>query len=257
MRAATLWCALAMFGIGCGTQPQEIGEAAIGAADPVQVVALHEPLQSAAMRQQLCDAIARDGNWGSEQQRAAFVGACQSHTFTVTAKTISRLYGSLETCEPLTMALDVTIEAAGRTFTGRVARTLDHFQFVWRATVEIPTSNDDALIRAIAEAGGEYFRVEDPPYEDNVREVAWSAAPAAFRQTVDQKLADENALQEEHGGSVTLADGLYELVADDGHRIGWVVPMDFSIDDPLFDGGGLYLFYNVDGDLLVENTWWG
>ncbi|MEM9192282.1 MAG: hypothetical protein AAGF12_24120 [Myxococcota bacterium] len=39
--------------------------------------------------------------------------------------------------------------------------------------------------------------------------------------------------------------------------VGYMLGIEYAIDEPLFDGGGASLYIHLEGDLVVEVEWWG
>ena len=39
--------------------------------------------------------------------------------------------------------------------------------------------------------------------------------------------------------------------------VGYFIGLDFFIDDPIFDGGGVNLYMNLNGDIISDETWSG
>ena len=46
-------------------------------------------------------------------------------------------------------------------------------------------------------------------------------------------------------------------IIKDGQVVGYIVPVEYYIDDSLFDGGGVTMFFDIQGRLVVAVEWWG
>ena len=42
-----------------------------------------------------------------------------------------------------------------------------------------------------------------------------------------------------------------------GEVVGYMVGIEYYIDDTLFDGGGENLYFNLNGELVYDAPWWG
>jgi hypothetical protein len=39
--------------------------------------------------------------------------------------------------------------------------------------------------------------------------------------------------------------------------VGYMIGLDYSIDHVLFDGGGVNLYLNLEGEVVSDEEWWG
>lgn len=128
---------------------------------------------------------------------------------------------------------------------------------IYLVVYETLVANHDDLIREMADEAGEYFRYEGTEYEDNFRPVAWSAIPPEMMERFRAYVDSLNDIEPDAQPlNAELGDENFEIVLD-GAVIGYVQSVWYGIDDPLFDGGGLWVYWNAAGAVVTETEWWG
>lgn len=247
-----------------GTSPagQPDPDQATGKADgaaAVEVIESDEPLQSNTFKSLLCDAITPAYGWDTVEQRDAFEDGCIDHRFTVTQMTRSRLYTHADDGEAVTLELKVLVEFDTLTFETAIVREWSDNRFSWAAKVDdVPEGLDrDRLIRDIADEVGEYFWGEDDP--DTFKPIRFDELPAGVQATArDRESHLDEALEHQwdDNGAAISDEGPFEI-HHEGQLIGYVVSIDYWIEDSLFDGGGTTVYLNTLGDVVEEVEWWG
>ena len=247
---------------GNTTIAQPDPDGATGKADgaaAVEIVSMDEPLYSDTFKTMLCDAITPAYGWDTVEQRAAFADGCTDHRFTVAQTTRSTLYTHADDGDPVTLELKVRVDFDELSFDAAIARQWGDNQFTWVARVDdLPEGQDrDRLIQDIADEVGEYFWGEDDP--DTFKPIRFDELPAAVQSTaLDRESHLNEALghQWEDNGAGISDEGPFEI-HHEGQLIGYVVSIDYWIEDSLFDGGGTTVYLNTLGDVVEEIEWWG
>ncbi len=240
-------------------QPNPEGDGKADGAPVVDVVATDEPLVSTTFKRMLCDAIVPNYGWDTVEQRDAFANGCTDHDFTVTEMTRSTLYTHADDSEAITLAMQVLVEFDALAFETSLVRDYVDFELTWSANVDsTPEGLDrDAIIQRIADEVGEYFWGEDDP--ETFKPLRFDDLPEAVQATArDRERALNDALEREWGdNSAYISDeGPFEILHE-GQRVGYVVSIDYWIEDSLFDGGGATLYLNTLGDVVDEVEWYG
>ncbi len=247
---------------GPATASQPNPDAAAGKADgatAVEVVEADEPLYSTTFKRMLCGEITPRYHWDTVQQRDAFQDGCTEHRFTVTEMTNSTLYTHADDGDAITMQLKVRVDFEDLSFETSLTRVFGDYQFSWDATVDsLPEGvNRDELIQDIADEVGEYFWGEDDP--DTFRPIRFDELPAVVQATAREREDNLNEAlghQWEDNGAGISDEGPFEIMHE-GQVIGYVVSIDYWIEDSLFDGGGTTVYLNTLGDVVEEIEWWG
>jgi hypothetical protein len=120
-------------------------------------------------------------------------------------------------------------------------------------------SADQKFIGELADAVGEYFDYESSSYASNVQPTSLAKLPEAVRARAESLLADERewVLAGGHGGDAEINEEEIFAILKDGRTVGFVVALNDLISDPLFDGAGIRLFFDVEGHLVTEVRWTG
>jgi hypothetical protein len=127
------------------------------------------------------------------------------------------------------------------------------------------TSDDELsstreLIADVARASGEYFRYEETRYAANVALVPFAALPDKLRAVASERLAAEEDDLLEHEGkdaAARFSDVMYKIVNGDGRAVGYVIAIEHDIGHPLWDGSGVYVFYDTRRNVVTETRWTG
>jgi len=225
----------------------------------VELVPTNEPLYSTTFKKMLCEAITPAYGWDTIEQRDSFEADCTEHQFTVTEMTRSTLYTHANDGDAVTLAMKVVVEFEALEFETSLVREYRDYQFSWVANVDsIPNGLDrDGLIQDIADEVGEYFWGEDDP--DTFKPIDFDAMPEVVQATArsrEDSLDEAMSHQWEDNGAGISDEGPFEVVHE-GQVIGYVVGIDYWIEDSLFDGGGTTIYLNTLGDVIDEVEWWG
>lgn len=263
-------CTVAVLGCDPGTPPpagpRYDDDAAAGKADGAAAVELtpaDESLGSTSLRKTICAEIVRTHPFATSAQRNGFSDGCLDHKFTIVEFATSTKLAHLDDGDAMTMAMRVDVNADPFSFETRLVRDFDSatFNFRWRAEV-IPGPIDAArqTIEALADEMGEFFSPDDAP--DSFEFVKEVDVPAIVLEAARERVAeiDEdmgNVDPHQEFGSAFLSDeGIWRII-DNGKTIGFVFPVEFFIDHPLFDGGGTTLYYDAEGGIVEEIDWFG
>ncbi len=114
---------------------------------------------------------------------------------------------------------------------------------------------DHQFIAQMATDIGEYFRYETSAYANNVARLAPEALPEIIRARAQARLAEERQGLAPRG-SADLGEDAYAIVKD-GRTIGYVIAIDHAIDDPLWDGSGVHVYVDLQGNVVMEIPWTG
>ncbi len=225
----------------------------------------NEPLQSSTLRKKICEAIVRtEGVAGHED-------ACEGFTYTVTRFGRSTVYGYLQDGRPITMTMDVSVEDPANEVTYQA--TLNrHLDAVFGLTFEAKITSSDLeaahdFIRELAQDAGEYGDFWRDDVASRVEAVAWGNLPTDIQATFDKAIetqAFENCyayeLGDEEGecphGAALNDDVLFRILRE-GEPVGYVLGIYDSIDHPLWDGSGVYVFYDLNGTEVTSVSWSG
>ncbi|MEM9860857.1 MAG: hypothetical protein AAF938_04525 [Myxococcota bacterium] len=113
----------------------------------------------------------------------------------------------------------------------------------------------DAFITTLANDAGEF---PDPDSDPAFAYVRYDEIDEAVRRAAEFYEQDFNEEENRTGGRASgQIDGDHLSITRDGRIIGYMVDFQIFIDDPLFDGAGERLYYNVEGDLVTSVSWDG
>ena len=117
----------------------------------------------------------------------------------------------------------------------------------------------DAFIGEVADEAGEYVYVDESPA---FRQVDLADVPANIVAEAQRYANELNAQAEDLGRTdrteITEDEGkILEIVNEAEEVVGYFIGLDFFIDDPIFDGGGVNLYMNLNGDIISDETWSG
>ncbi len=120
---------------------------------------------------------------------------------------------------------------------------------------EIARQHDD-FIREVADEAGEYVGVDS---HEAFAAVRWDDVPSDVKWTVERRIRDFNELAESEGRTDTaaLSDENILTISRDGEVVGYMIGVDYWIDHTLFDGGGINLYLNLEGEVVSDEEWWG
>ena len=244
--------------------PADLEQADENKADEVTAyteVESGEALYSTGLKKMICKLLKNKEGWPGD-----FFDTCwENFTFTLETYKQSTAVSYLDDCEPVTLEMTVAVndEAGDNAWKLRLIRHFNNeYKLRWGMNVlESSSSQVDEYIQEIADEVGEYGTFDDAPvgswtyveYDEipaHIRTVAEARRDAINEESQLYNPNDDYDMAEIDGDHVTLFD-------DDGDTIGYVVSIYYYIDDPLFDGGGTRLYYNLDGRLVVEVDWWG
>ncbi len=265
-KALLVAAALVGLGAACATETIDTfgsDPASGGKADEEPAIAVapaSETLWSNALRALVCEAIVDNASWASVGERDAFDAGCQDHDFTITERRTSTLYAHQDDLAPVTMGMTVKVSDGTRDLEADLNRVWrpDTYRFVWQASAPAGDNAHDTLIRDLADEMGEYFDGDDA----RLRPIALADIPAAVRQTAEARAADTTERfheldPEARNGARVSEDEAYEILDPEGETIGYVISLEYYIDDTLFDGGGQTLYLNHLGEIVEAIEWWG
>ncbi|MFK7986212.1 MAG: hypothetical protein AB8I08_09280 [Sandaracinaceae bacterium] len=114
----------------------------------------------------------------------------------------------------------------------------------------------DDFIREVADDAGEYFR---PDGVAALAPTTMDALPSDVRRAAGLWISDWNEDANAAGRTDTadLSEEAPYTITRDGEVVGYAVGVWYMIDDSRFDGGGTTLYYNLEGELVLDVEWWG
>jgi len=217
-----------------------------------------ETLWSNSLRRNICGKIGfRD---------SALDYCLDNFEFTVNGMLRSTRYAHLDDCRPITMGLDVEVlnPAEDQNWQVELRRKLgSNYVLYWQFTVSGSSMGDiHDYIDDIADEAGEYPDFWDSSeWQGRIRMVQMSAVPQEIQEVFEREL--ENAREElcyydegECTEGAEYGDVLAEILKD-GQVVGYLLGIEYYIDDSLFDGGGLWLYFDHQGVLVESMEWWG
>lgn len=217
-----------------------------------------EPLRARYLKEMLCEAVTRSPDLEAGT-RVTFGDNCLNHQFTVKKQHTSQRVVYANARGGLTVGLEVEIVGTNPavTATGTLRRQFaDDFELTWVASAVVNLNDDDRYLRRLAEESGEYFSgYEDTEFVDRVHLVPLGSLPAGFDTVIQNEITQIEAGF--NRGDHATAGEAYRVDHPNGDTAGYVVLIDFSIDDPLYDGGGTTLYINTDGVVVESVDWWG
>lgn len=121
---------------------------------------------------------------------------------------------------------------------------------------ELARQHDD-FIRSVAREAGEYVDVGS---SEAFAYVPYAEVPERIRGAVQAQIEtfDEEARASGRvNDHAMVSDENHFTISRDGEVVGYMIGVDYAIDDSLFDGGGQNLYYNLEGELVFDEEWWG
>jgi len=218
--------------------------------------ALDEPLRARYLKEMLCEAVAQTPDL-DPGTRAAFSDNCQSHEFRVTEQLTSQrvLYRD---GRGITVGLKIEITGTNPQLsaTGTLRRQFAHdYNLTWGAEAVVNLADSDRYLMRLAEEAGEYFDYGSTSFVDNVHPIALSDLPSSLDPVLEAELQSIE-VGFNRGDHAELGEA-FRVEHQNGDTAGYVVVVQFTIDDPLFDGGGTSLFINGDDVILMSVDFWG
>jgi hypothetical protein len=256
---------LSMFGCNQVNQPgdllADIEENPLGKADGtdnIQIIIAEEELYSNPLKEKLCEAV-REYEYADD----IYAENCaQNFIFTVTEIGKSVLYAYQADFRPITMRLKVKIEDLDNEmqWDGVLTRDLSaYYDLTWHAVVDGgPGFNVNDYILEIAYDAGEYA-CEWDDWDHKATPVSYEDVSQLIKDKVDQYVTEGNAEDPFDSGSpveIEISDDCHAEIIKDGEVVGYVISINYYVNHPYFDGGGVNLYYNANGNLVTEVEWW-
>lgn len=114
----------------------------------------------------------------------------------------------------------------------------------------------DDFIRGVAREAGEYVSIDG---SDAFGYVAYAELADEVRSAVEWRIRrfDDEAAREMRTDTAHVSEENVFTITRDGQVVGYMVGLEYYIDHPLFDGGGMNLYLNLEGEVVVDEEWWG
>ena len=114
----------------------------------------------------------------------------------------------------------------------------------------------DVFISSVADEAGEYLRIDG---SDAFGLARWEDLDSSSLWRVDYTIRqfDEAAMRDGRADRAARSEEVPFSITQNGEIVGYVVGVDYVIDAPLFDGAGVSLYINLDGELVTSVEWSG
>jgi len=265
-KALFMAAALASLGGACASDTidtgsvDDVGGKADDATPAIAVAPTDETLWSRSLRTELCDSIAGAAAFDTIADRTAFEDGCQDHDFTITERRTSTLYAHQDDLAPLTMGMTVKVSDGRSDYVADLDRHWRpaSYRFAWEVTPPSGRQDRDAYISDLADEIGEYF---DGWGDERFRAIALADIPGEVMAVAEARA--QNTTEEWRRDQPDSTDGAgvydeaFEILGPDGEVAGYVIMIEYYIDDTLFDGGGETLYMDKLGRVVEGVEWWG
>jgi hypothetical protein len=190
----------------------------------------------------------------------------QNFEFNVTGTLVSTKYAHLERCRPMTMGLDVTVTDPSEDLQwhAELRRRLgSDWVMYWLVDITDSSLSDlHAYIDDIADDAGEYPDWWDSSeWGGRIRIVSMNALPQEIQQVFADRLEDEREDLCYYDDEQCDADAFYgEPMAEilrGGEVVGYLLSIEYYFNDSLFDGGGVWVYFDYRGEEVTSMEWWG
>lgn len=120
---------------------------------------------------------------------------------------------------------------------------------------EIARQHDD-FIREVAREAGEYVELGSSSAFTFQR---FADMPEDVHDRVQSRIEQfaEEAMRDGRTDYGYVSDEKLFTITRDGEVVGYMVAIEYAIDDTLFDGGGQNLYFNLEADIVSDETFWG
>ena len=206
------------------------------------------------LRAQICAAITARDVFPAQQTD----GCTESGQFEVIQRTVSTLYGHLDTgpTRPITFAMQVLVTLDDDVIYVEPRRALtEDYRLEWTIDLpNLPSTEEERFVARLSQGVGEYFRYEGTEWAQLIRAIEIQAVPADIVEQARATVAQFNA--QDPSPNATLEMGAYAIVQS-ATTIGYVLQVEFHIDEPEFDGGGIRHYFTAAGRHVVSVGWSG
>ncbi len=120
---------------------------------------------------------------------------------------------------------------------------------------DIAASEDGYIDELAIEVGQDVSVDADPALE----QIDYANIPSEARYQAERVVSDfdEQAMRDGTTDRAFIYEDEAWTVNVNGNVIGYVIRIDYAIDDPLFDGAGVYLYINTRGSIVTRTNWEG
>jgi hypothetical protein len=147
--------------------------------------------------------------------------------------------------------------AAQNWFTVMVkVNVLDQEKLFWaceyREMEELEVEN---YLLNVAEDGGE--GLEYTKFADRVMPIRFSKLPNLVKDRAEEYRSDLELNGSDEGFDLSLSEEASQILDARGVIVGYIVFVEYNIENALFDGGGLWIYFDAKGRIVTETEWWG
>lgn len=249
------------FGIAACNQGTDTVDSQSNNATAATTETVDDALWSKGLQSLTCKAIvAKEGVAGHD-------GECTGFDYRVVEVSKSTKYTHASDSRPITMQMKVDVENPGNgaSYEALLTRVVDPKSFALKFNAEISkTQVEEAhdFIKELADDAGEYGDFWDEDVADRLNALAFNEMPDAVQTAansfIEHRQDDICEWEEPQCSSSTglAEEGFFQIMMGD-EVVGYVLSVWDYVDHPLFDGAGVYLYYDADASLVTDVEWTG